>query len=727
MRRLLVIIAVAGLLPVTTASAADFVEGNAGIPQPLVTFSAPAPAQAKITWGDGSPPETASVEQAPDGTGSVSGAHAYAKHGTYTIKVEDAANAATSRTTFASVDDAPISAEGGVNATAAAAGGVTLATISDANPLGVPGSLRARVDWGDGTTGDATIVSAGAPGRYLVQGSHAYPDGGDYPVTITISSSDGGTAAATATARFDGVAEPVAPVTQGRVLDLGVAALGGRPSIVVDEAGTAFVAWTTRGRSHDAIAFCRVPRGANGCDLRRTLHYAPFASTTTILRGPSGRLYIVAAHALTGRGGTIVLTSSNNGQTWAPQKYDVNVGIFQSAVSSAALSKDERAMYITYGPFFNLSNAPLQGIARLDLTSEQVPWIGDESFQRRVVAGTGVLPDGRGVALANRHPDVNDGPLVALRVVGDAANQTTDQPWTPVNAASAREIVTSPSVASVLDCSPVRVDPFGLRFGAIPLRGLQGGTVRALGFMHVDNSNCADADLAYDAGGGRHATFVSTADGCPFGDSISPIRNNGTKFVCIVYRAAKPNGDFRPKTILVAVKPESEAGRPQTPRVGAGRDGQGWVVWHSFGDGHIRMTPTRDDTEAKVTAGHTISLKPSPNGECTNTNTLRVAATVGGPPSGRPRILRVAWTTTRGAVPRRQTDSSAPFSITAKTDPRLMRRIGSTGVVYFGSLLQATIRYRVGTGRPRVKRLQLPLTYFCSIKWDTVEERYEGN
>lgn len=730
MRLLLALTAAAVLVPAATASAADFVEGSAGVPQPLVTFDNPAPAQAKITWGDGSPAETATVEPAPDGSGTVSGAHAYAKHGTYQVTVEDAAAPATSKTTTATVADAPIAAQGQVNPTAAAAGGVTLATIADANPLGVPESLRASVDWGDGVIGDATIVAGGQPGRYLVQGSHAYPDGGTYPARITISSNDGGTAQATAEARFNGVDQPVAPTTQGRILDLGTAALGGRPSITVDDAGTAYVVWAAKARgADDAIAFCRVPRGARGCDLRRTLYYKPFASTTTILRGRSGTLYIVAAHILTGRGGTVVLTSTDNGQTWGSQLYDVDVGIFQSAVSGAALSRDERAMYITYGPFFNLSNAPLQGIARLDLTSDAVPWIGDESFQRRVVAGAAVLPDGRGVALANRHPDVKDGPLVALRVVGDANNQTTDSPWVPVNAANARKVATSPNLASILDCSPVRADPFGTRLGAVPLRGLQGGTVRALGFLQADNSGCGDADLAYDAAGGRHATYVGSADGCPSGDDVHPGPGN-SRHVCIVYRAAKPNGDFRPKTVLVDIDRETKVGGvaigvPQAVRVGAGRDGQGWVVWHSFGDGHIRMTPTRDDTEAAVTTRHTISLKPLPDGECTNTNTLQVKATVGGPASGRPRIVSVAWKTGRGVLPRTQTDRAAPFSITAKTDGRLMRNIGSNGVVIFGSLLKATVRYRVGSGATKVARLQLPLTYFCSIKWDDVERRYE--
>jgi hypothetical protein len=54
-----------------------------------------------------------------------------------------------------------------------------------------------------------------------------------------------------------------------------------------------------------------------------------------------------------------------------------------------------------------------------------------------------------------------------------------------------------------------------------------------------------------------------------------------------------------------------------------------------------------------------------------------------------------------------------------------MHNIGSTGVVIFGSLLKAKVRYRVGSGSAKFARLQLPLTYFCSIKWTDVERKYE--
>src|SRR5262249_13806265 len=154
-------------------------------------------------------------------------------------------------------------------------------------------------------------------------------------------------------------------------------------------------------------------------------------------------------------------------------------------------------------------------------------------------------------------------------------------------------------------------------------------------------------DFVYDAAGGRHMTYIGTSDGCPNGDHAVPGPGLRPR-VCIVYRAATPNGDFRPRTILVEVNPATRVaavaiGTPRHVRVGAGRDGQGWVVWQSSGDDHIRMTPTRDDTATPVTKKHTINLKPLPNGECANTNSLRVQATVGGPSNGRPKIQRVAW------------------------------------------------------------------------------------
>jgi len=716
-------------LPASAAAAVDLVEGTAGLPQPLVTFSAPAPAQATIDWGDGTAPQTVAVTAAPDGSGTVSGAHAYAKHGSYTVTVTDSADVTVSRTTAATVADAPITAAAVNGPAAAAPGGTTLATIDDANPQGVPESLRASLDWGDGVITDGAVVSAGQPGRYLVRGSHVYPDSGTYVVAVTISSADGGTAQATTEAQLSGTGEPAPAVTQGRTLDLGPSSTGARPSITVDDAGTAFVAWAVRtSAADDSIAFCRVPRGARSCDLRSTLHTKVFASRTTILRGPSGRLYIVAAHILTGRGGTAVLTSPDNGQTWSFRRYDVNVGIFQSAVSSAAVSKDEKAMYITYGPFLNLSGAPLQGVARLDLESSRVAWVGDESFQRRLVVGSAVLPDGRGVAIANRHPDIKEGTLVSMRVVGDATNATTDQPWTPVGGAYAKKIATSANQASILDCSPVAQDPFGTRIGAIELRGLRTDPVRSLGFLRGDNSDCEDADLAYDSAGGRHMTYVADADGCPAGRSSTPGRDGR---VCVVYRGARANADFKPKTMLAEIDVRAkvggeEVGVPQAPRVGAARDGRGWVVWRSFGDGHIRMTPTRDDTEVTAGERHRITVKPLPNGECTNTDTLRLTASVTGPESGRPRITRVTWSAGRGVLPRTQTDEGSPFSFTAKVDDALFRRISSNGVVIVGALARATVRYRTAGGAGRVARLRVPLSYFCSIKWSTAERRYAG-
>src|SRR5260221_10647603 len=40
---------------------------------------------------------------------------------------------------------------------------------------------------------------------------------------------------------------------------------GDRPNVTVDQAGTAYIAWTGRGANSAQLFFCRLPRGATAC------------------------------------------------------------------------------------------------------------------------------------------------------------------------------------------------------------------------------------------------------------------------------------------------------------------------------------------------------------------------------------------------------------------------------------------------------------------------------
>jgi hypothetical protein len=63
---------------------------------------------------------------------------------------------------------------------------VQVATFIDDS--GVPASrYSARIDWGDGTTSNGTVVAGGSPGTFQILGSHTYLEEGLYNLTVSES------------------------------------------------------------------------------------------------------------------------------------------------------------------------------------------------------------------------------------------------------------------------------------------------------------------------------------------------------------------------------------------------------------------------------------------------------------------------------------------------------------------------------------------------------------
>src|SRR3712207_1509961 len=71
----------------------------------------------------------------------------------------------------------------------------------------------------------------------------------------------------------------------------------GYPHVAVDAAGTAHVVWNERrAGAPDPVHYCRLPRGANDCDLRRQLQ-APvdaIGADTKILAPADGRVIVLS-------------------------------------------------------------------------------------------------------------------------------------------------------------------------------------------------------------------------------------------------------------------------------------------------------------------------------------------------------------------------------------------------------------------------------------------------
>lgn len=158
---------------------------------------------ATIDWGDGTPATAGAVTAAQGGGFAVSGIHSYAEKASrqVTVSIHDVGGSAASAVSTAKVVDAPLlpGAKLTINAVAGAAFNGTLGTFTDMNPGGSLADFSAAIDWGDGSTGTALILTA--PGEFIVSGAHTYINpAAAVPITITVTDVDGSKATVLASA-----------------------------------------------------------------------------------------------------------------------------------------------------------------------------------------------------------------------------------------------------------------------------------------------------------------------------------------------------------------------------------------------------------------------------------------------------------------------------------------------------------------------------------------------
>jgi hypothetical protein len=174
-------------------------EGDGSQSLTLATFTDPPGAEplgnytASINWGDGTP-ATPGVISFASGVFTVSGSHAYAEEGSYSVTItvhHDLAPDATVAETLA-VNDPPVVAIGGFAITGSEGSQTTnqtVATFTDPAGAEVASEYSASIDWGDGsapTTGSITVNGA----TFTVSGSggnHAYSEEGNYTITVVLN------------------------------------------------------------------------------------------------------------------------------------------------------------------------------------------------------------------------------------------------------------------------------------------------------------------------------------------------------------------------------------------------------------------------------------------------------------------------------------------------------------------------------------------------------------
>jgi fibronectin-binding autotransporter adhesin len=210
-----------------TLSGTEGTELNAPVAGGTTSEKTNACLRATIDWGDGASSNGTIRIGGSDFT--VRGTHTYAMAGhpdliTTVTDVCSRPQTSASAHSPVTINDAPLTAAGvPVSAYARYPATVVVATFSDANALGKPDHFTATVDWGDGTTGPAT-VSARPGGGFQVTGTTTYKTPDTYPVSVTINDAGGSTATATSTATISS-APPPAHL-------LGVGAAPGRDPLV---------------------------------------------------------------------------------------------------------------------------------------------------------------------------------------------------------------------------------------------------------------------------------------------------------------------------------------------------------------------------------------------------------------------------------------------------------------------------------------------------------------
>jgi len=161
----------------------------------------PSSYTASIFFGDGTSATSTDIRLLPDNNYGVFAPHTYPEEGTYTLRVAVMSknNVSGQASSTFNIGDAPLTPVVNptpVNATVGQKFTGVVGSFVDANPnapvTDFTGGGKVTIDWGDNTTSVGTVTAdpTGAPGTFLVSGSHTYKAasvGATLPITVTVT------------------------------------------------------------------------------------------------------------------------------------------------------------------------------------------------------------------------------------------------------------------------------------------------------------------------------------------------------------------------------------------------------------------------------------------------------------------------------------------------------------------------------------------------------------
>ena len=344
---------------------------------------------------------------------------------------------------------------------------------------------------------------------------------------------------------------------------------GASPSVEIDPAGTAHVAW---GVGEDLIGYCALPRGARQCAVNARFSLDARAGRPVLMRRASDGVLIVVA----GRedldddpDGSVWAFTSADGATWSAP---APIGLGLAEIDAAVLTADGQAVDLlqssTGGNLFQ--RAPLAGppsAELLNLSSTPAGPTSEFNYPGDMVR----LASGRTMAFIGSPADG-----FAYRVLS-GADPYADPSWLPWPARRVTQEWDEPRAAAGPRGAYVM---YGVHIldqtrGAAPqvvrkYRGTRWGRPR--GVFYEINANTDRAALAQDGKGRLHAAIVGF--------------DWGGQRECVAYARTHKRRWF---TRAVSVhKANKEAEHPGRVRLAVDQRGRGVVAWAAAGTARVQ-------------------------------------------------------------------------------------------------------------------------------------------
>jgi hypothetical protein len=341
---------------------------------------------------------------------------------------------------------------------------------------------------------------------------------------------------------------------------------GNSPSVVMDPAGTAHIAW---GIAEDLIGYCALPRGTRSCAQRATLSLDAREGRPVILRRPQdGALIVVASRK--------DLDDDPDESTWAFTSLDganwsgpAPIGLGIADLDAAVLTPDAQAVDLLAADTGTqrFQRAPLAGppatlvlnlAAAPDGTTTVFDYPGDMVRLRsgRTIAFLGSPADGfayRILTGADPFADASWLPWPAKRVTKES-----DDPHPAAGPRGAFVLYEGHIIDQIYGAAPIVV------------RRLYGANRwgRPRGLFYEVTANTTKADLAQDAKGRLYAAVLGYSD-------------SGRRS-CIAY--ARTSSRKRWFSHAVSVHQTlRDAERPDRVRLAVAPNGGGVVAWSTTG------------------------------------------------------------------------------------------------------------------------------------------------